>query len=160
MFNRACRVMTLAIVLSISALSGAAEPPAAPPVAAGVVDLDKNYRLQFTLASPENSQSYAVLASQSNFAVHYGASKDGAGYTFDLQGTVTVRNDGKGIRVSFKTSLERTDEAGDGFDLSTTGSAIVALGKPKSVAKFGEYELKLTVTEDDEKPADAPAKEG
>jgi hypothetical protein len=126
--------------------------PAAPPP---VVDLDQTYRLDFKLITPEESHSYVIITSQSAYKLHYGVTKDGNEYSVDLDGTLTVCDGGQRLRVSFTIVLESADANGDGFDLSSRGSAIVTLGKPKTVATYGEYELKLTATVDDDAIPDA-----
>jgi hypothetical protein len=145
----------LALVLMVSCLKGEEPPAAARPLAAPVVDLDKTYRLEFKLDTSDGSQTYVAITSQSVFKMHYGARKDGDEYTVDFEGTLAVC-DGNRLRVSFQTALERGDANGDGFDLSSTGSAIVAIGKPRTVASYGEYLLKLTVTAADDQPPAAP----
>jgi hypothetical protein len=127
---------------------------------APVLDFDKTYRLEFKLVTSENSQSYVVLTSQSAFAIRYGVQKDGEEYNFDIAGTLTPNAGDSRLRVSFKFAMERTSQAGNSFDLASTNSAIVSLDKPKTVALYGDYELKLTVSadkEEDQAKADVPA---
>jgi hypothetical protein len=94
------------------------------------------------------------------YAIRYGIHKDGEEYNFDIAGTLSPCEKDDRLRVSFKLAIERTNQDGNRFDLASTSSAIVAPDKPKTVAVYGEYELKLTVSADneaDQAKADASA---
>ncbi len=150
-----------AFVLSALATLRAEEPPASAPPAAAVpaVELDKTYRLEFKLVTSETSQSYVVLTSQSVFALRYGARKDGDDYSLDIAGTLVPRQNDDRLRVSFKIKIDRNDDNGDGFDLSSTGSAIIGLRKSKIVANYGGYELRLTVTTEEDSAGESADKD-
>ena len=159
--SRFSPVLALAVAFLCGGNIAAQEPrAAAPAVPSPVVDLDKTYRLDFKLITPDDSHSYVIITSQSAYKLHYGVTKDGNQYSVDLDGTITVCDGGQRLRVTFTIALESADANGDGFDLSSRASAIVTLGKPKSVGTYGEYELKLTATVDDEAmPAASKAKD-
>jgi hypothetical protein len=162
----ACLIGLAAVVLQAMTLPAdepkavTTAPQTSPVSAAAVADLDKTYRLEFKLVTSESSQSYVVLTSQSVYAIRYGIHKDGEEYNFDIAGTLSPCEKDDRLRVSFKLAIERTNQDGNRFDLASTSSAIVAPDKPKTVAVYGEYELKLTVSADneaDQAKADASA---
>ena len=141
-------IMTgLAAVLTPAIRLAADEPKPEPPAVAAAVDLDRTYRLEFKLVNHGSSDAYVVLTSQSEFAIRYGLHKGGEEYSFDIAGRLVREKGTDRLRVSFKFALDRTNPDGDGFELGSTNSAIVDLDKPRTVALYGDYELKLTVSE-------------
>jgi hypothetical protein len=149
---------SLALISGCVSIARCEDAPGFQPAAAveTPVDFDKTYRLEFKLVTSESSESFVVLTSQSVFGIRYGVQKDGEEYGFDLAGKLAIVQENERLRVSFKMSIDRTSQDGNGFDLASTGSAIVRLGKTTTVAKYGQYDLKLiaTVEKDDDSPSE------
>jgi hypothetical protein len=154
-------VILAAIVLPAYWLLAADEPR--PPLVAGESDkpahveqhgnallLEKTVRLEFKLVNPEDEPMFPIVCATKEFAITRDVSEPNFEHAVEIIGTIVPTKKQGSLLLTFRANTHhRENNEGIDVNFAAKGSAILEIGKQKSLAVLGESPLKVTATFDE-----------
>jgi hypothetical protein len=119
-----------------------ARPSGKPPALLG-----KTLKLEFKLANPQEEPTFEVLCATDEFAISRKVSDTNGAQGIEIAGTLTKLDEQGRLLLSFKAEVQHMD-SNNGVEARFTakGSAILDVGKSKTLTVLGESPLKVTAT--------------
>jgi hypothetical protein len=119
-----------------------ARPDDKPPVCLG-----KTVKLEFKLVNPDDEQVLTVLCATDDFAISRKLSDTNGAQGCEVTGKLTKADDQGRLLLVFKADLHHMDSK-EGVEATFTGkgSAILEIGKSKTLTVLGPSPLKVTAT--------------
>jgi hypothetical protein len=121
----------------------------APADASGAM-LGRTVKLEFRLADQETVPSFFVLCAANEYAISADITRPENNYGIKLTGALTPLGDQGKMLLTHESSLNYSDnDKGTEASFSGKGSAILELGKSRTLTEFGGKALEVTATLDD-----------
>jgi hypothetical protein len=112
--------------------------------------LEKTVRLEFKLVNPEDEPTFPIVCATKEFAISRDVSEPNFEHLVEIVGTIVPMKQQGRFLLTFKAKTHhRENNEGIDVNFSAKGSAILEIGKQKSLAVLGESPLKVTATFDE-----------
>jgi hypothetical protein len=112
--------------------------------------LEKTVRLEFKLVNPEDEPTFPILCATKEFAISRDVSEPSFEHGLEIVGTIVPTKQQSRFLLTFKAKIHhRENNEGIDVNFAAKGSAILEIGKQKSLAVLGESPLKVTATFDE-----------
>jgi hypothetical protein len=112
--------------------------------------LEKTVRLEFKLVHPEDEPTFPILCATKDFGISHDVSEPNFEHGVEIAGTIAPLDHQGRLLLTFKATNHHRD-INEGIDVTFTakGSAILEIGKQKTLGALGDSPLKVTATFDE-----------